>query len=50
MKLPKPTDDNNAIKVDIYDEKDKMNQIKLFFEKNLNKLWLSCAKLKFSLS
>ena len=27
MKLPKPTDDNNAIKVDIYDKKDKMNQI-----------------------
>ena len=36
MKLPKPTDDNNAIKVDIYDKKDKMNQIWLFFlEKNL---------------
>ena len=27
MKLPKPTDDNNAIKVDIYDKKDKIHQI-----------------------
>ena len=27
MKLPKPTDDNNAIKVDIYDKKDMINQI-----------------------
>ena len=36
MKLPKPTDDNNAIKVDIYDKKDMINQIQLFFlEKNL---------------
>ena len=31
MNLPKPTDDNNNIKVDIYDKKDKMNQIQLFF-------------------
>ena len=31
VNLPKPTDDNNAIKVDMYDKKDKMNQIQLFF-------------------
>ena len=31
MNLHKPTDDNNNIKVDIYDKKDKMNQIQLFF-------------------
>ena len=41
MKLPKPTDDNNAIKVDIPDKKDKINQIKLFFlEKNLKNYFL----------
>ena len=27
IELPKPTDDNNIIKVEIYDKKDKMNQI-----------------------
>ena len=31
MNIPKHTDDNNNIKVDIYDKKDKMNQIQLFF-------------------
>ena len=31
MNLHKPTDDNNNIKVDIYDKKDKMNQIRFFF-------------------
>ena len=31
INLPKLTDDNNAINVDIYDEKDKMNQIQFFF-------------------
>ena len=35
MKLSDPTDDNNTIKVDIYDKKDKINQIQFFlFEKN----------------
>ena len=39
MKLPKPTDDNNAIKVDIYDKKDRINLIQLFFfRKKLKKL------------
>ena len=33
MNLPKPTDDNIAIKVDIYDKKDKINQIQFFFMK-----------------
>ena len=38
INLPKLTDDNNAINVDIYDEKDKMNQIQLsFYEKTLKK-------------
>ena len=36
MKLSKPTDENNTITVDIYDKKDEINQIQLFFfEKNL---------------
>ena len=36
MKLSNPTDDNNTIKVDIYDKKDEINQIQLFlFEKKL---------------
>ena len=41
MNLPKLTDDDNAINVDIYDEKDKMNQIQLFFyEKTLKNQFL----------
>ena len=41
MNLPKPTDDNNNIKVDIYDKKDKMNQIQLsFFGKNVKNQFL----------
>ena len=36
MKLSNPTDDYNTIKVDIYDKKDKINQIQFFlFEKNI---------------
>ena len=39
MRLSNPTDDNNTIKVDIYDKKDKINQIQFFlFEKKLKKL------------
>ena len=36
MKVSKPTDDNNTIKVDIYDKKVEINQFQFFiFEKNL---------------
>ena len=41
MILSNPTDDNITIKVDIYDKKDKINQIQFFlFEKFLKNEFL----------
>ena len=38
MNLPEPSDDNNVIKLDIYDKNYKMNQIQFFFWKIPKKL------------
>ena len=49
MNLPKPTDNNNTIKADTYDKKEKINPIQFhIFEKHLKNKFLEETLVKGS--